>query len=162
MVIPLQLGFADYEQTYTKKKTRRQIFLEQMEATLPWDLFLSLIRPVYHQPSAKGGRPPFPLEVMLRIHLLQQWFTLSDPLMEEMLIDTPCFRRFAGIDMVSDRIPDETTILNFRHLLEEHGIGERIFEAVKQTLKEQGALLQEGTILDATIIHAPSSTSTRA
>jgi IS5 family transposase len=98
MAIPLQLGFADYEQTYAKKKTRRQIFLEQMEATLPWDLFLSLIRPVYHQPSAKGGRPPFPLEVMLRIHLLQQWFTLSDPLMEEMLIDTPCFRRFAGID----------------------------------------------------------------
>ena len=98
---------------------------------------------------------------MLRIHLLQQWFTLSDPLMEEMLIDTPCFRRFAGIDMVSERIPDETTILNFRHLLEEHGIGERIFEAVKQTLKEQGALLQEGTILDATIIHAPSSTKNK-
>ena len=79
-----------------------------------------------------------------------------------MLIDTPCFRRFAGIDMVSERIPDETTILNFRHLLEEHGIGDQIFEAVKQTLKDQGALLQEGTILDATIIHAPSSTSTRA
>jgi len=99
--------------------------------------------------------------VMLRIHLLQQWFTLSDPLMEEMLIDTPCFRRFAGIDMVSERIPDETTILNFRHLLEEHGIGEQIFEAVKQTLKDQGALLQEGTILDATIIHAPSSTKNK-
>ena len=154
----LQLGFSDYEQVYAKKRTRRQIFLDEMEATIPWDDFHALIRPVYHQPSAKGGRPPFPLEVMLRIHLLQQWFTLSDPLMEEMLIDTPCFRRFAGIDRVSERIPDETTILNFRHLLEEHGIGEQIFEAVKQTLKEQGALLQEGTILDATIIHAPSST----
>jgi len=158
----LQLGFSDYEQVYAKKKTRRQIFLDEMEATIPWNNFHALIRPVYHQPSAKGGRPPFPLEVMLRIHLLQQWFTLSDPLMEEMLIDTPCFRRFVGIDMVSERIPDETTILNFRHLLEEHGIGEKIFEAVKQMLKDQGALLQEGTILDATIIHAPSSTSTRA
>jgi len=157
----LQLGFSDYEQVYAKKKTRPQIFLEEMEATIPWDDFHALIRPVYHQPSAKGGRPPFPLEVMLRIHLLQQWFTLSDPLMEEMLIDTPCFRRFAGIDMVSERIPDETTILNFRHLLEEHGIGEQIFEAVKQTLKDQGALLQEGTILDATIIHAPSSTKNK-
>ena len=157
-----QLGFSDYEQVYAKKKTRRQVFLDEMEATIPWDDFHALIRPVYHQPSAKGGRPPFPLEVMLRIHLLQQWFTLSDPLMEEMLIDIPCFRRFAGIDMVSDRIPDETTILNFRHLLEEQGIGDLIFEAVKQTLKEQGAMLQEGTILDATIIHAPSSTFTSA
>jgi len=157
----LQLGFSDYEQVYAKKKTRRQIFLEEMEDTIPWDDFHALIRPAYHRPSAKGGRPPFTLEVMLRIHLLQQWFTLSDPLMEEMLIDTPCFRRFAGIDMVSERIPDETTILNFRHLLEEHGIGEQIFEAVKQTLKDQGALLQEGTILDATIIHAPSSTKNK-
>ena len=157
----LQLGFSDYEQAYAKKKTRRQVFLEEMEATIPWHDFHALIRPVYHQPSAKGGRPPFSLEVMLRIHLLQQWFTLSDPLMEEMLIDTPCFRRFAGIDMVSERIPDETTILNFRHLLEKHGIGEQIFEAVKQTLKDQGALLQEGTILDATIIHAPSSTKNK-
>jgi IS5 family transposase len=140
---------------------RRQIFLDEMEATIPWDDFHELIRPVYHQRSAKGDRPPFPLEVMLRIHLLQQWFTLSDPLMEEMLIDTACFRRFAGIDIVSERIPDETTILNFRHLLEEHGIGAQIFETVKQMLKEQGALLQEGTILDTTIIHAPSSTKNK-
>ena len=90
---------------------------------------LFLIRPLYHQPSAKGGRPPFPLEVMLRIHLLQQSYTLTDPLMEEMLIDTPCFRRFAGIDMIDGRIPDETTILNFRHLLEEHRIGGQLSSA---------------------------------
>jgi IS5 family transposase len=119
----LQLGFSEYEQVYAKKRTRRQVFLNEMEATIPWDDFRALIRPVYHQPSAKGGRPPFPLEGMLRIHWLQQWFTLSDPLMEEMLIEGPCFRGCAGIDMVSERIPDETTILNFRHLLEEHGIG---------------------------------------
>jgi len=113
----LQLEFSDYDQVCAKKQTRRQIFLEEMEATIPWDDFHALIWPDYHHPSAKGGRLSFPLEVMLRIHLLQQWFTLSDPLMEVMLIGTPCFRRFAGIDMVSERIPDETTILNFRHLL---------------------------------------------
>jgi IS5 family transposase len=157
----LQLGFSDYEQVYAKKKTRRQIFLDEMEDTIHWEDFHALIHPVYHQPSAKGGRPPFPLEVKLRIHLLQQWFTLSDPLMEEMLIDTPCFRRFAGIDMVSERIPEETTILIFRHLLERHGIGEQVFESVNQSLRDQVALLQEGTILDATIIHAPSSTKNK-
>jgi IS5 family transposase len=161
MAAPLQLGFTDYEQTYAKKKTRRQRFLDEMEATVPWDAFLALISPVYHKPSAKGGRPPFSLEVMLRIHLLQQWFTLSDPLMEEMLIDTPCFRRFAGIDMVEDRIPDETTILNFRHLLEEHRIAEQILETVNQSLREKGMMLKEGTILDATIINAPSSTKNK-
>jgi len=161
MAAPLQLGFTDYEQTYAKKKTRRQRFLDEMEATVPWDPFLALISPVYHRPSAKGGRPPFPLEVMLRIHLLQQWFTLSDPLMEEMLIDTPCFRRFAGIDMVEDRIPDETTILNFRHLLEENRIAEQILETVNQSLREKGVMLKEGTILDATIINAPSSTKNK-
>lgn len=161
MHAPLQLGFTDYEQTYAKKQTRRQRFLEEMEATLPWEAFLALIQPIYHQPTAKGGRPPFPLEVMLRIHLLQQWFTLSDPLMEEMLIDTPCFRRFAGIDMIEDRIPDETTILNFRHLLEEHRIAEQILEGVNQMLSEKGVMLREGTILDATIIAAPSSTKNK-
>ncbi len=83
--------FSDFEQAYAKKKERRQIFLDVMEATIPWDDIYALIRPVYHQPSAKIGMPPFPLEVMQRIHVLQQWFTLSDPLMEEMLIDTPCF-----------------------------------------------------------------------
>jgi IS5 family transposase len=161
MTISLQLGFTDYEQTYAKKKTRRQIFLDEMEATLPWDSLLALIQPVYYKPTAKGGRPPFSLEVMLRIHLLQQWFTLSDPLMEEMLIDTPCFRRFARIDMIEGRIPDETTILNFRHLLEEHQIAEQIFESVNQSLTEKGVMLKEGTILDATIINAPSSTKNK-
>ena len=161
MTISLQLGFTDYEQTYAKKKTRRQIFLDEMEATLPWDSFQALIQPVYYKPTAKGGRPPFSLEVMLRIHLLQQWFTLSDPLMEEMLIDTPCFRRFARIDMIEGRIPDETTILNFRHLLEEHQIAEQIFESVNQSLTEKGVMLKEGTILDATIINAPSSTKNK-
>jgi IS5 family transposase len=161
MAVPLQLGFTDYEQIYAKKKTRRQRFLEEMEITVPWEAFLALIEPVYHKPSSKGGRPPIPLEVMLRIHLLQQWFTLSDLLMEEMLIDTPCFRRFAGIETMEGRIPDETTILNFRHLLEEHRIAEQILQGVNQMLSERGAMLREGTILDATIINAPSSTKNK-
>ena len=161
MAVSLQLGFTDYEQIYAKKTTRRQRFLEEMEITVPWEAFLALIEPVCHKPSSKGGRPPIPLEVMLRIHLLQQWFTLSDPLMEEMLIDTPCFRRFAGIETMEGRIPDETTILNFRHLLEEHRIAEQILEGVNQMLSERGAMLREGTVLDATIINAPSSTLPR-
>ena len=106
----LQLGVSDDEQVDAKKKTRRQIFLDAMDATIPWDDCSALIRPGYHQPSTTGGRSPFPLDLMLRIHWLQQWITLSDPRMEEMPIDTPCFRRFAGIDTVSERIPDETTI----------------------------------------------------
>jgi IS5 family transposase len=161
MTISLQLGFTDYKQTYAKKKTRRQIPLEEMEVKVPWDSFLALIQPVYYKSKALGGRPPFPVEVMLRIHLLQQWITLSDSLMEEMMIDTPCFRRFAGIDMIEGRIPDETTILNFRDLLEEHQIAEQVLESVKQSLSEKGVMLKEGTILDATIINAPSSTKNK-
>ena len=95
MADPLQLGFSDYEQIYAKKRTRRQRFLDEMEITVPWEAFLALIKPVYHKPSSNGSRPPIPFEVMLRIHrLMQQWFTFSDPLMEEILIDTllspPC------------------------------------------------------------------------
>ena len=161
MTISLQLGFTDYKQTYAKKKTRRQIPLEEMEVKVPWDSFLALIQPVYYKSKALGGRPPFPVEVMLRIHLLQQWITLSDSLMEEMMIDTPCFRRFAGIDMIEGRIPDETTILNFRDLLEEHQIAEQVLESVKQSLSEKGVMLKAGTILDATIINAPSSTKNK-
>jgi IS5 family transposase len=132
-----------------------------MEATVPREAFLALIEPVYPKPSSKGGRPPIPLEVMLRIHLLQQWFTLSDPLMEEMLIDTPCFRRFAGIESMEGRIPDETMILNCRHLLEEHRIAEQILEGAKQMLSEKGVIPRGGTILDATIINAPAPPRTR-
>lgn len=147
--------------SFTPKRTWQQIFLDEIEAIIPWDDFRTFMRPAYHQPSTKGGRPPFPLEVMLRIHLRQQWVTLPDPLMEEMLFDTPCFRRFAGIDMVWERISNETTALSDRHLLAQHGNGEQIFEVAKQMLNEQG-LLAEGTIVEGTIILAPSSTSTRA
>jgi len=106
--------------------------------------------------------PPYPLPTMLRIHLMQQWYSLSDPAMEDALIEVPTMRRFAGIDMLSDRIPDETTILAFRHLLEKHNLGEQIFETVKAHLRERGMAMKQGTIIDATLIAAPSSTKNKA
>jgi IS5 family transposase len=138
MAAPLQLGFTDYEQIYRKKRPRRQRFLDEMEITVSWEAFLALIEPVYRKPSSKGGRPPIPLAEILRIHLLLQWFTLSDPRpMEEMQIDTPCFRRYAGIETMEGRIPDKTMILNFRHPLEEHRIAEQILEGVNQILSDR-------------------------
>ena len=121
-----QLGFGDYEQSTAKKRTKRERFLSEMEAVVPWKALLDLIEPYYPKTSSKGGRPPYPLETMLRIHLLQQWYNLSDPAIEEALIEVLTMRRFAGIDLISDRIPDETTILTFRQLLEQNELGEKI------------------------------------
>jgi len=118
-----QLGFGDYEQATAKKRTRRDRFLGEMEKVVPWKALLELIEPLYLKTSSNGGRPPYPLSTMLRIHLLQQWYDLSDPAMEDALIEVPTMRRFAGIDIISDRIPDESTILAFRHLLEKHALG---------------------------------------
>ena len=153
-----QLGFGDYEQTTAKKRTRRERFLAEMEKVVPWKALLDLIEPHYPKTGSKGGRPPYPLETMLRIHLMQQWYDLSDPAMEDALIEVATMRRFAGIALITDRIPDETTILAFRHLLEENDLGEQIFEAVKAHLKANGMAMKQGTIIDATIIAAPSST----
>jgi IS5 family transposase len=153
-----QLGFGDYEQSTAKKRTRRERFLAEMEAVVPWKLLIDLIEPHYHKPCSKGARPPYLLETMLRVHLLQQWYDLSDPAMEDALIEVATMRRFAGIDLITDRIPDETTILAFRHLLEEKDLGAQIFETVKAHLKANGMAMKQGTIIDATIIEAPSST----
>jgi IS5 family transposase len=153
-----QLGFGDYEQTTAKKRTRRERFLAEMEAVVPWKALIDLIEPHYPKATSKGGRPPYPLETMLRIHLLQQWYDLSDPAMEDALIEVPTMRRFAGIELITDRIPDETTILAFRHLLEKHDLGDQIFEVVKAHLKANGMAMKQGTIIDATLIAAPSST----
>ncbi len=157
-----QLGFGDYEQTTAKKRTRREKFLAEMEKVVPWKALIDLIEPHYPRTSTKGGRPPYPLATMLRIHLMQQWYSHSDPGMEEALIEVPTMRRFAGIDMINDRIPDETTILAFRHLLEKQNLGEQIFQTVKAHLKEHGMAMKQGTIIDATLIAAPSSTKNRA
>jgi transposase, IS5 family len=156
-----QLGFSDYEQSTGKKRTKREKFLAEMEAVVPWQALLDLIDRHYPKTSKKGGRPPYPLATMLRIHLLQQWYSLSDPAMEEALIEVPTMRRFAGIDLISDRIPDETTILAFRHLLEKHELGEQIFETVKAHLSVRGMTMRQGTIVDATLIAAPSSTKNK-
>ena len=157
-----QLGFGDYEQSTARKRTKRERFLAQMEAVVPWKALIDLIEPSYPKTGSKGGRPPYPLETMLRIQLMQQWYDLSDPAMEDALIEVPTMRRFAGIHLISDRIPDETTILGFRHLLEKHNLGKQIFETVKAHLKANGMAMKQGTIIDATLIAAPSSTSTRA
>jgi transposase, IS5 family len=157
-----QLGFGDYEQTTAKKRTKREKFLAEMDQVVPWPALIALIEPHYPKTGSKGGRPPYPLATMLRIHLMQQWYSLSDPAMEDALIEVPTMRRFAGIDMLSDRIPDETTILAFRHLLEKHSLGEQIFETVKAHLKERGMAMKQGTIIDATLIAAPSSTKNKA
>jgi IS5 family transposase len=153
-----QLGFGDYEQTTARKRTKRERFLAQMEAVVPWKALIDLIEPQYPKAGSKGGRPAYPLETMLRIHLMQQWYDLSDPAMEDALIEVPTMRRFAGINLISDRIPDETTILSFRHLLEKHDLGKQIFETVKAHLKANGMAMKQGTIIDATLIAAPSST----
>jgi transposase, IS5 family len=129
-----QLGFSDYELTTAKKQTKREKFFFGMVVVVPWQALLDLIEPHYPKTSKKGGRPPYPLATILRIHLLQQWYSLSDPAMEEALIEVPTMRRFAGIELISDPIPDETTILTFWNLLEKHELGERIFEIVKAHL----------------------------
>ena len=139
-----------------KKPTKREKFLAEMERVVPWKELYSLIEPFY--PKAGKGRPPVGLERMLRIHFLQSWFNLSDPGAEEALYDMESLRRFVGIDLGNEPVPDETTICKSRHLLEAHGLGERIFQEVNAHLEEKGLRLSEGTIMDATIINAPSST----
>jgi len=150
------VSFASLAYDHKKKKTRREKFLAEMDRVIPWDELLRIIRK--HYPKAGNGRQPMPLERMLRIYFMQQWYGLSDPAMEDALYDSESMRRFARIDLEADAIPDETTILNFRHLLEERQLTEKIFEKTKQYLADKGLLLREGTIVDATIINAPSST----
>ena len=138
------------------KKTRKREFLEEMERVVPWAALVQIVEP--HSPRAKTGRPPFAVETMLRIHYLQQWFGLSDPAMEEALHDVPLYREFAKLDGALDRLPDETTILRFRHLLERHNLAPDMLCLVNDILQAKGLLLRTGTAVDATLIAAPSST----
>jgi len=160
--MPKQLTFASLAHATKKKVTRREKFLAEMEAVVPRSRLLALIEPHYPKMGHKGGRPAIPLEVMLRIYCLQQWYALSDPMAEESLYDSDAMRRFAGLELGEDRIPDETTILNFRHLLERHALTEAIFAEVNAYLAENGLTLRSGTLVDATIIDAPSSTRNKA
>jgi IS5 family transposase len=140
----------------TSKRTRRREFLEEMERVVPWSDVVALVAP--YMPEGKRGRPPFAVEVMLRIHFMQQWFTLSDPAMEEALHDVPLFREFAGVEGWDERLPDESTILRFRHVLEKHKLAAQILQTINDLLSHKGLLLKSGTVVDATLIAAPSST----
>jgi len=151
-----QTTFASMAWAAKGRTTRRERFLAEMNAVMPWARLTALIEP--HYPKAGSGRPPLPLERMLRIYFMQQWFNLSDPQAEDALYDIEPMRRFAGIELAEDIIPDETTILRFRHLLEQHRLTEAIFTEVRSLLEKRGLLLKSGTIVDATIISAPSST----
>jgi IS5 family transposase len=151
-----QQSFASAAWSGKGKVTRRERFLAEMDAVIPWPRLLELIGRHYHRGTT--GRQPHDLERMLRIYFLQQWFNLSDPQAEDAIYDSESMRRFARVELGEDKIPDESTILRFRHLLEKHQLTEAIFEAVKDLLTERQLLLRAGTIVDATIIAAPSST----
>jgi IS5 family transposase len=150
----MMTGFERYT-----KKTRRAIFLEEMEQVVPWHELCALIEP--HYPKPGNGRPAVGVERMLRIYFLQQWFNLSDPAVEETLYDSGVMRGFVGIDLGHEPVPDETTACKFRHLLEEHQLGEQILGTVNLHLQARGVRITTGTIVDATILHAPSSTKNR-
>ena len=150
-----QISFADAEYAGKRKKTRREVFLQEMELVVPWKVLLKIIEP--HYPVAGRGRRPYALESMLRVHLMQNWFALSDPAMEEALYEIASLRSFAHLSL-NEPIPDETTILNFRHLLEANDLAEDMLKVVNALLAKKGLLLKRGSIVDATIIAAPSST----
>ena len=142
-------------QRYTKR-TRREQFLDEMESVMPWAKLLALVAP--HYSKGETGRKPVGLGIMLRVYFLQQWFALSDPGVEDAVYESSVLRRFAGVDLGRAPAPDETTILNFRHLLEEHDLCGQMLDVVNLYLESRGIRITTGTIVDATIIHAPSST----
>ncbi|MDX2355235.1 IS5 family transposase [Stutzerimonas xanthomarina] len=152
-----QMTFADAEYAGKRKQTRKELFLIEMDQVVPWKGLIALIEP--HYPKGEGGRPAYPLLAMLRIHLMQNWFGYSDPAMEEALYETTILRQFAGLSL--ERIPDETTILNFRRLLEKHELATGILAVINGYLGDRGLSLRQGTIVDATLINAPSSTKNK-
>ena len=154
-----QLTFADSEFNQKRRRTRKEIFLSRMDKLIPWKRLESIIEP--HYPKAGNGRRPYPLTTMLRIHCMQQWYSLSDPAMEDALYEIASMRLFAGLSL-DKPIPDHTTIMNLRHLLERKKLARKIFREVNQWLTDAGILLKEGTLVDATIIEAPTSTKNKS
>jgi len=150
-----QTGFEKYG-----RKSKREQFLQEMEQIIPWAELQGLIEP--HYPKGENGRPPVGLAIMLRVYFLQQWFNLSDPGAEEALYESPVLRRFAGVDLGRAPAPDESTILQFRHRLEKHDLGGALLQTVNEYLESRGIRISRGTIVDASIIHAPSSTKNRS
>lgn len=154
-----QQTLSDMEYSNRRKKTKREEFLDAMDEMIPWDYWVNLIRPYY--PSGKRGRPPKNIEAMLRMYLMQNWFNLSDAGIEDAIYDSYAMRSFMHLDFFTQQVPDATTLLHFRHLLEENRIGEKIFADVKARLEKAGLMMHGGTIVDATIISAPSSTKNK-
>lgn len=161
MNTPTPTSFAELEYASKKRQTRREKFLAEMEQVAPWALLLAQLEP-YYPKSGRRGRQPMPLNRMLRIYCMQQWFSYSDRQMEDALYEIDSIRRFAGFGSVTEALPDETTILNFRHWLEKHKLTEVLLSTVNDHLKNQGLLVSKGTMVDATIVHAPSSTKNQA
>lgn len=153
-----QISLATTGFEWVTKRTRKRVFLDEMNLVVPWTELVGLIQPFVPAAGAKGGRPPFAVETMLRIHFLQQWFGLSDPAMEEALHDVSLYCEFARLDPGAMRLPDETTILRFRHLLEENNLSIQLLATINATLATKGLMLKTGTVVDATLIAAPSST----
>ena len=155
-----QQSFAANDFEKFRKKTRKEIFLEEMDQIIPWKALSKVIKPYYPKPKG-AGRRPIGIQRMLRIHFLQHWFELSDPGAEEALYDSRAMRQFVGIDLGKEPVPDETTILNFRHLMERYNLGDEMFRLVNVYLAENGLKVNRGTIVDATIIDAPTSTKNK-
>ncbi|SHN37638.1 IS5 family transposase, partial [Rhizobacter sp. OV335] len=152
-----QTSFASLEYAGKKRQTRREKFLGEMERVVPWSALCGLIEPHYPR-SGRVGRPPIGVERMLRMYFLQQWYSLSDEGLEDALYDSQAMREFVGVDLAREQAPDATTLLKFRRLLEQHALTKAIFDKVNVHLGERGLLMREGTLVDATIIAAPSST----
>lgn len=158
-----QITFAQAEHQNKKKVTRRERFLAEMNILVPWQRLLDALSPSYYPDAAgKRGRPPTPLARILRIYFLQQWYGLADEALEDAIYDSQAMRDFVGIDLSIESVPDATTLLRFRHLLERHSLTQRIFEEINATLAERGLFMREGTIVDATIIAAAPSTKNKA
>ncbi len=155
----MQTNFTDFEYDSRKKKTRREKFLETMDDMIPWDDWIALIAPYY--PDGKRGRPTKGIETMLRMYLMQNWFKLSDEGLEDCIYDSYAMRSFMHLDFNVEQVPDATTLLKFRHLIEKHDIGRKIFEDVRDRLEKNGLMMHGGTVIDASIIEAPCSTKNR-
>jgi len=155
-----QTSFADFEYSVKKRLTRRERFLNEMEKTVPWKKLVAIIEPNYPT-TGRRGRQPIALSAKFRIYCMQNWFNFSDRQMEDALYEIESVRRFAGFSSVTERLPDESTILKFRHFLEKHKLTEKLLTAINQHLEEQGIMVSQGTMVDATIIHAPSSTKNK-
>jgi IS5 family transposase len=151
-----QISFTDVEYANRRRVSRREQFLETMDATIPWSRWVGLIEPFTY--SGRRGRKPKALETMLRMYLLQAWYSLSDEGVEDAIVDSYAMRRFLGLDFTVEQVPDATTLLHFRHLLEKHELGRKLLESQAEMFEEQGWIMRGGSIVDATIIAAPSST----